>query len=59
VPLTLLTAVSIHFPGIMLFVAFLGEQLEAYIFMGPVHYQKLKHMLINNVSYVEAETYAH
>jgi hypothetical protein len=36
-----------------------GKPLEAYIFMGPVYYQKLKHMLINNLSYVEAETYAH
>lgn len=26
-----------------------GEQLEAYIFMGPVYYQKLKHMVMDKI----------
>jgi DNA-directed RNA polymerase III subunit RPC2 len=27
----------------------LGEPLEAYIFMGPVYYQKLKHMVLDKM----------
>jgi DNA-directed RNA polymerase III subunit RPC2 len=26
-----------------------GEPLEAYIFMGPVYYQKLKHMVLDKM----------
>ena len=26
-----------------------GEPLEAYVFMGPVYYQKLKHMVVDKV----------
>jgi DNA-directed RNA polymerase III subunit RPC2 len=28
---------------------FTGEPLEAYIFMGPVYYQKLKHMVLDKM----------
>jgi hypothetical protein len=28
---------------------FAGEPLEAYIFMGPVYYQKLKHMVLDKM----------
>lgn len=27
----------------------IGEPLEAYIFMGPVYYQKLKHMVLDKM----------
>ena len=27
-----------------------GEQLQAYIYFGPVYYQKLKHMVLDKVS---------
>lgn len=26
-----------------------GEALEAYIFMGPIYYQKLKHMVLDKM----------
>ena len=26
-----------------------GEPLEAYIFMGPIYYQKLKHMVVDKM----------
>jgi RNA polymerase Rpb2, domain 6 len=30
-------------------ILFAGEPLEAYIFMGPVYYQKLKHMVLDKM----------
>jgi len=32
-----------------LFIGITGEPLEAYIFMGPVFYQKLKHMVMDKM----------
>ena len=31
------------------FLIFLGEPLEAYIYHGPVYYQKLKHMVLDKM----------
>ena len=35
-----------------------GEPLEAFIFMGPVYYQKLKHMVLDKVGTTHAYTRA-
>ena len=46
-----LSATGYHFEGKdILYSGVTGEPLEAYIFKGPIYYQKLKHMVVDKVS---------
>lgn len=48
-PFATTLAASNHFFLLMARGGSTGEPLEAYIFMGPVYYQKLKHMVLDKM----------